>query len=51
VFGDNTLSVTRTELLVLITPHVVQGVQKLRAVTDELKKQLVNTLPVFQTKR
>jgi general secretion pathway protein D len=47
-FGDNTESVTRTELLVLITPHVVQGVQRLRSVTAELKEQLRATLPVFR---
>jgi len=47
-FGDNSESVTRTELLVLITPHVVQGVQRLRSVTAELKEQLRATLPVFR---
>jgi general secretion pathway protein D len=35
---DNTVS--RTELLVLITPHVVQSVQRLRAVTDELRHHM-----------
>jgi general secretion pathway protein D len=36
LFGDTNDSVTRTELLVLITPRVVQGVQKLRSVTEEM---------------
>jgi general secretion pathway protein D len=31
---------TRTELLVLITPHVVQGVQRARAITEELRHQM-----------
>lgn len=47
LFGTRDDSVTRTELLVLITPHVVQGVQKLRGLTEELKRQMPATLPVF----
>ncbi|HLY59106.1 MAG TPA: type II secretion system secretin GspD [Stellaceae bacterium] len=47
LFGDNSESVKRTELLVLITPHVVQGDQKLRAVTEEMKRKMPATLPVL----
>jgi general secretion pathway protein D len=35
---DNTAA--RTELLVLITPHVVQSVQRLRVITDELRRHM-----------
>jgi general secretion pathway protein D len=39
-FRDTSTGFTRTELLVLITPHVVDNVQKARAVTAELRRKL-----------
>ena len=47
LFGTTNNSGTRTELLVMITPHVVQGVQKLRNVTDELRRKLAATIPLL----
>lgn len=43
---DNTVS--RTELLVLITPHVVQSVQRLRAVTEELRRHMIEVQQLLQ---
>jgi general secretion pathway protein D len=40
LFRDTGNNKTRTELLVLITPHVVDNVQKARKVTDELRHRL-----------
>jgi general secretion pathway protein D len=45
LFGTKSNSVDRTELIVLLTPHVVDNLQKSRAVTDELKREL----PALQT--
>jgi len=40
LFSQRDTSVSRTELLVLITPHVVQSVQGLRVITDELRHHM-----------
>jgi general secretion pathway protein D len=40
LFRDTTNNHDRTELIVLITPHVVDNVQKARAITDELRRKL-----------
>jgi general secretion pathway protein D len=40
----------RTELMVLITPHVVDNPEKARAVTDELRRKLPEVLPLFDQK-
>jgi general secretion pathway protein D len=40
LFGTKQDDSTRTELLVLITPHVVDNLEKARAVTDELRRKL-----------
>jgi general secretion pathway protein D len=45
LFGTKSNSFTRTELIVLITPHVVDNLQKARAVTEELRHKL----PALQT--
>ncbi len=45
LFGTQSNNVDRTELIVLITPHVVDNLQKSRAVTDELRRKL----PELQT--
>ena len=47
LFGATNNTGTRTELLVMITPHFIQGVQKLRNVTDELRRKLAATLPLL----
>jgi general secretion pathway protein D len=40
LFRQKDNKVTRTELLVLITPHVVQSVQRLRVITGELRQHM-----------
>ncbi len=48
LFGVTSDEVMRTELLVLITPRVVESLQKARAVTEELRSKLPATRAVFQ---
>jgi general secretion pathway protein D len=45
LFGTKNNKVERTELIVLITPHVIDNLQKARAVTEELRRKL----PAIQT--
>jgi general secretion pathway protein D len=40
LFGTKSNDFTRTELIVLNTPHVVDNLQKARAVTEELRHKL-----------
>jgi general secretion pathway protein D len=40
LFGDTTNNRTRTELIVLITPHVIENLNQARMVTDELRRKL-----------
>jgi len=40
LFGDTTNNRTRTELIVLITPHVIENLDQARMVTDELRRKL-----------
>jgi general secretion pathway protein D len=47
LFKTTTDSQTKDELMVLITPHVVDNVQKARAVTDELRKKFPELQPLF----
>jgi general secretion pathway protein D len=42
LFSNQNNSRTRTELLVLITPHVVRDQRDARALTDDLRNQLIN---------
>ena len=42
LFSSQTGSRQRTELLVLITPHVVKDQRDARALTEDLRNQLVN---------
>ncbi len=39
---------TRTELIVLITPHVVDSTQKARSVTEELRQRLPTVQPLLE---
>jgi general secretion pathway protein D len=50
LFTDTSDSVNRDELMVLITPHVVDSVQKARAVTDELRHKIPEVQPIFDQK-
>ena len=42
LFGSTSYSTTRTELIAIITPHVIQDIDSALDVTDELKSQLKN---------
>ncbi|MBS0561865.1 MAG: type II secretion system secretin GspD [Proteobacteria bacterium] len=46
LFGTHSDALTRTELIVLITPHVVRSDVDARAITDELRRKLPLTIPV-----
>lgn len=50
LFADTHFQVNRDELMVLITPHVVENIQKARAVTDELRRKLPEVEPIFEQK-
>lgn len=45
LFGNTTNTSKRTELIVLITPHVIDDIKKARKITDELRRKL----PAVQT--
>jgi general secretion pathway protein D len=47
LFSSTTNNTQRTELLIMITPHVVQGVQKLRDATEELRRSIPEARGVF----
>jgi general secretion pathway protein D len=48
LFRDTVNDKTRTELMVLITPHVVDNTQKARKVTDELRRRLPSVQAVLE---
>lgn len=50
LFGTKSDNTTRTELLVLITPHVIDDLQKARSVTDELRHKLPALQSLLQRK-
>lgn len=50
LFTNTGDSVNRDELMVLITPHVVDSLNKARAVTDELRHKLPEVQPLFVQK-
>jgi type II secretory pathway component GspD/PulD (secretin) len=39
---------TRTELIVLITPHVIRSSDDARAITEELQRKVPMTIPVLK---
>ncbi|MEI9984484.1 MAG: hypothetical protein WDN69_15530 [Aliidongia sp.] len=47
LFSSSTNGIQRTELLFLLTPHVVQGVQKLRDATEELRRAIPEARDLF----
>jgi len=49
LFGDTHDDGGKTELMILITPHVVENVQQARAVTEELRRKLPAVQPLFDT--
>ncbi len=50
LFTNTNHEVSRDELMVLITPHVVDDPKKARAVTDELRHKLPEVQPIFDQK-
>jgi general secretion pathway protein D len=48
LFGQKNDSKDRTELLVLITPHVVDSLDRARGVTQELRRKLPLIEPLFE---
>jgi len=51
LFGDTQRNSTRTELMVLITPHVVDNVEKANAITAELRRRLPAVEALMQSVR
>jgi general secretion pathway protein D len=45
LFGDTTGGLVRTELVVLLTPHVVRTPEDARSITDELREKLREAAP------
>ena len=48
LFRDTSNNTTRTELMVMITPHVVDNTQKARKITEELRHRLPNVQAVLE---
>ena len=51
LFATNTYNKKRTELMVLITPHVIQSGEDARAVTAELRRKLPELEPILERAR
>jgi general secretion pathway protein D len=51
LFANTNDSVNRDELMVLITPHVVDDIKKARAITNELRHKLPEVQPLFEQQR
>lgn len=47
LFRQTHTNKTKTELIVLITPHVVDSVSSARAITDELRRKLPSVIPLL----
>jgi general secretion pathway protein D len=50
LFGTKSNTVARTELIALITPHVIYDQQGIQAATEELQRKLPLTVPVLGRK-
>jgi general secretion pathway protein D len=48
LFGAHSNDFTRTELIVLITPHVIRSSDDARAITEELQRKVPMTIPVLK---
>ena len=46
LFGNTEQQVDRTELIVLLTPRVVQGSDEASQVTDEIKRKMQEVAPL-----
>src|SRR5262249_4696766 len=50
LFGKIKRTVTRTELIILITPHVIRTPERFQEMTQELKDSLKNVRPFVEAK-
>ena len=50
VFGKETKSIRKTELIVLITPYVIASLEEVDAVTEEFKSKVGNVMKEFRGK-
>jgi general secretion pathway protein D len=48
LFGTKNDKIERTELMVLITPHVVENLESARAVTEELRRKFPEIEPLLR---
>jgi general secretion pathway protein D len=48
LFRSTTHKVNKTELIVLITPHVVDSTERARTVTEELRRKLPSLEPLLE---
>jgi general secretion pathway protein D len=51
LFGKKTDNTVRTELMVLITPHVVENLEAARAITEELRQKFPSIAPLLSGRR
>jgi general secretion pathway protein D len=51
LFGTKTDNTDRTELMILITPHVVENLEAARAVTEELRQKFPTIAPLLRRNR
>jgi len=51
LFGTKTDNRDRTELMVLITPHVIDNLQSARAITDELRQKFPSVQPLLRRRK
>jgi general secretion pathway protein D len=51
LFGTKTDTTDRTELMVLITPHVIENLEAARAVTEELRQKFPTIAPLLHQGR
>src|SRR5262249_29240333 len=51
LFGQKTDKTVRTELMVLITPHVVENLEAARAITEELRQKFPTIAPLLSGSR
>ncbi len=51
LFGKKTDNTVRTELMVLITPHVVENLEAARAITEELRQKFPTIAPLLSGRR
>jgi general secretion pathway protein D len=51
LFGTKNDTTDRTELMVLITPHIVENLESARAVTEELRQKFPSIAPLLHSAR